>query len=430
MVEVKQLANKLFEPLWKQKARYYILMGGRGRGASTAASQYLLSNLLAPDFFRSAIMRAVHSDIRHSVWRELNDRIAEQEIKDALHIADNDMRVTYGKNTIQAHGFKASSGSHTAKLKSLANYNVVDIDEADEVNEPEFMVLDDSLRTVKGDIAIILVLNPPPKNHWIIQRFFDLEESGVPGFFIPKLKKDIDNVVFIGGTFRDNIKNLDAETVRRYQNYKTNKPDYYYQVIEGLVPETVRGKIYSGWQLIEGVPDGARLVKNGEGFGWFPDPACAAAIYYWNGGYVLDELAYGTELTNEFLATAIKENQEKVGVKVQTVADSAEPKSISEQNRYGISVVGCAKGKDSVAFRIKVVSQKKIWVTKRSINIWKSYENYAWDEDKDGNPKGAPRHMWSHAMDAIGYPIAEMHNKTMDLQTRRDGPRQRTNIAV
>ncbi len=428
MVKVSQNASKLFEPLWKEKARYYILMGGRGRGASTAASQFLLSKLIAPEFFRSAIMREVHSDIRHSVWRELNDRIAEQEIKEALHVAENDMRVSYGKNSIQAHGFKASSASHTAKLKSLANYNAVDIDEADEVGEPEFMVLDDSLRTVKGEIIIILVLNAPPKSHWIIQRWFDLEDSGVPGYFIPKLKDDADNVVFIGGTFRDNIKNLDKETVRRYQAYKDNKPDYYYNVIEGLVPETVRGKIYNGWQLIESIPENARLVKFGEDFGWFPDPACAAAIYYWNGGYILDELAYGTELSNEFLARCIKEVPNPS--RVQTVADSAEPKSIAEQNKYGISVVGCEKGKDSVQFRIKVVSQKKIWVTRRSVNIWKSYENYAWDEDKDGNPKGFPAHLWSHAMDAIGYPIAAMHNKIMDIAPQRTAPRPKTNVAV
>jgi phage terminase large subunit len=340
-------------------------------------------------------MRAIHSDIRHSIWRELNDRIDEQGIRDQLKITDNDMRVEYALNTIQAHGFKASSGSHTAKLKSLANYNTVHIEEADEVGEQEFMTLDDSLRTVKGDIKIILTLNAPPKNHWIIRRFFDLEP------------------------------NLDRETVRRYQSYENTKPSYYYQVIKGYVPEVVRGRIYSGWQLIDSVPQGARLVRFGEDFGWYPDPACAVAIYYWNGGYVIDELAYGTELTNEFLAGEIK----NAGAAV-TIADSAEPKSIAEQNKYGISVKGCEKGKDSVNFRIKVVSQKKIFVTRRSTNVWQSYENYAWAEDKDGNPKGEPQHMWSHAMDALGYPIADLHNKQMDIPTMKGPRKERANIAV
>ena len=58
-----------------------------------------------------------------------------------------------------------------------------------------------------------------------------------------------------------------------------------------------------------------------EDYGWFPDPACAIALYYWNGAYIVDEVAYGTELTNEYLASEIK----KVG-KAQVIADSAEPK--------------------------------------------------------------------------------------------------------
>jgi hypothetical protein len=134
------------------------------------------------------------------------------------------------------------------------------------------------------------------------------------------------------------------------------------------------------------------------------------AIYYWNGSFIVDELAYGTELTNEYLAGKIKE----VG-RAHTIADSAEPKSIAEQNGYGIQVLPCEKGKDSVDFRIKVTSTKKIFVTKRSTNVWQSYENYAWAEDKDGNPRGVPDHHWSHAMDAIMYPMAHMHNKSQDI---------------
>jgi len=150
-------------------------------------------------------------------------------------------------------------------------------------------------------------------------------------------------------------------------------------------------------------------MRFGEDFGWYPDPACAVAIYYWNGAYVVDELAYGTELTNEFLAGEIK----AVG-DVPTIADAAEPKSIAEQRAYGINVLGSVKGADSVSFRIKVTSTKKIYVTSRSNNVWDSYENYAWAEDKDGNPKGEPNHTLSHAMDAVMYPIVDLRNATHD----------------
>ena len=135
-------------------------------------------------------------------------------------------------------------------------------------------------------------------------------------------------------------------------------------------------------------------------------------------------MAYGTELSNEYLAGEIK----KVGQAI-TIADSAEPKSISEQRKYGIVVQGAEKGKDSVMFRIKVTSLKKIYVTKRSKNIWESYENYRWAEDKDGNPKGEPEHTYSHAMDAVTYAIASLHNKQSDI-IRPQAPRTKANIAI
>lgn len=413
-------------PLWERNDwRYGIVMGGRGNGRSGTASRFSISNLLSKEYTRGAIMRATREDIRASCWGELMDRLREQGIEKQFRITDNDMFIERGQNSLRAHGFRASSGSLTARLKSLAGYNYVWIEEAEEIGEEEFRTLDDTLRTIKGRIRIILSLNTPSKNHWILKKWFNLTpHTEASGFYIPSLKPEATDAVYLPGTYRENAVNLDVHTIERYKNYKYTNPSYYWQVIEGLSPESVRGRIFSGWQQIDNVPNEARLMKFGEDFGWFPDPACAVAIYYWNGSYIVDELAYGTELTNEFLAGEIK----KVGVAI-TIADSAEPKSIAEQNKYGIVVQGCEKGKDSVDFRIKVTAQKKIYVTKRSTNVWQSYENYAWAEDKDGNPKGVPDHKWSHAMDALMYPIASMHNKSHDI-IRSSPPRERRNIAI
>jgi phage terminase large subunit len=396
---MKQLVNEKYKPLFETTDRYIILMGGRGAGRSTVASQYLLAKLVAPEFFRCAIMRAVHSDIRSSSWRELGDRIDEQNIRSNLQIADNSMTIKYGANTIQAHGFKASSGSHSAKLKSLANYNHVWIEEAEEIGEQEFMTLDDTLRTVKGNIKIILTLNPPPKNHWIIRRFFDLEPSGVQGFYTPTAKEG----TYIRTSYKDNIANLDENTIRRYEDYENTKPAYYHQMIQGLVPDVVRGKIYSDWRLIDEVPHNARLLRYGLDFGWFPDPAALVAIYYYDGGYIIDELAYGTHLSNKQLAEVILSHPHAL-----TVADSAEPKSIAEMQSYGVTIIGTDKSADSVNYGIKVVSGVRISVTRRSPNVWESYENFAWAETKDGEPKNEPARTWKHAMDAIAYPLVNI----------------------
>lgn len=416
-------------PLWENKDwRYAILMGGRGNGRSGTASRYAVSQLLGKEYTRGAMMRATREDIRASCWGEVMDRVHEQKIEDNFHIVDNDMFIERGENSLRAHGFRASSGSLTARLKSLAGYNLVWGEEGEEIGENEFRTLDDSLRTVKGRIRIVLSLNTPPINHWIIKKWFDIIPSSVPGFYRLQLKPGVTDVLYIPGTYQENLPNLDTNTVARYEAYKDTNPSYYWQVIQGLAPEEVRGKIYTGWQLIDSIPQEARLVKLGEDFGWFPDPACLVALYYWNGSYIVDELAYGTELTNEFLAhEAIKLTGKNSAV--ITMADSAEPKSIAEQRKYGMTVQGVEKGADSVNFRIKTTSQKKIYVTRRSKNVWESYENYAWAEDRDGNPKGEPKHEYSHAMDAISYAIASMHNKNAGVVSHQ-APRERKNIAV
>src|SRR3990172_1764981 len=196
-------------PLWENKDwRYAILMGGRGNGRSGTASRYAVSQLLGKEYTRGAIMRATREDIRASCWSEIIDRLGEQKILDSFHITDNDMFIERGQNSLRAHGFRASSGSLTARLKSLAGYNFIWIEEAEEIGEDEFRILDDTLRTTKGKIRIILTLNTPPKNHWIIKRWFDLEPSEANGFYKPQIKEEISDAIYIGGTWRENEPNI------------------------------------------------------------------------------------------------------------------------------------------------------------------------------------------------------------------------------
>jgi phage terminase large subunit len=427
--EVEFTIHPSHAPLWEiTDWRYAILMGGRGNGRSGTASRYAVSQLLGKEYTRGALMRAVHADIRTSCWGEIIKRVNEQEIREQFRIADNDMFIENGQNSLRAHGFRASSGSLTARLKSLAEYNHLWIEEAEEIGEDEFRTLDDTLRTKKGRIKIVFTLNTPPKNHWILKKWFDMIPSELPGFYIPKLKADVKNVLFISGTWKENQENLDQHTLQRYQAYKYSNPAYYWQVIEGLSPEEVRGKIYTGWQQIDSIPEGAKLVKFGLDWGWYPDPVAVIALYYFNGGYIVDEVIYGTSIEDEAVANAIKGVVGWQGIPAVCGAD--EPKSIEVLNRYGIRAEKTDNRQGSVNYRIKVTSAKKILVTKRSVNVWQGYENYAWDEDKDGNPKGEPSHAYSDMMDATSYALASINPMQEYLHpTIRTKPVERKNPA-
>jgi phage terminase large subunit len=378
-------------------------MGGRGAGRSTVASQYALAKLIDPTYYRCAIMRFILGDIRNSIFREITDRAEEQGIKEALDITDNAMVIKYGNNTIQAHGFRKSSGDQKAKLKSLANYNCVIIEEAEEIPEEDFLQLDDTLRTVKGDIKVILLLNPPPKSHWIIRRWFDLDNTEAPGFYKPRLKADATDVVAINTDYTVNRKNIDDATVGRYEKYKETNPSHYWNMIKGYVPEVVQGRIYSNWQEIDEVPHEARLECYGLDFGLNPDPAAICAVYYYNGGYILDELLYQTDLMNRQLANVIQ-NQP---YKAITIADSAEPKSIAELKEMGIDIIPCEKGSDSVRAGIKKVQSLKISYTKRSLNLKREYENYRNKVNKDGEEVASEDPACdNHLMSAVRYGLS------------------------
>lgn len=375
-------------------------MGGRGAGRSTVASQFANAKLIDEKYFRCAIMRYILGDIRNSIYKEIIDRAEENGTKESFDINESSMVITYGANSINAVGFRKSSGDQKSKLKSLANYNCVIIEEADEILEEDFMQLDDSLRTVKADIKIILLLNPPPKTHWIIKRWFDLKPSEYPNFYIPKLKKDITDTTFIRTSFLDNIKNISEQSIKNYKEYQATKPEHYYNMILGLVPETVKGKIYTNWKVIDEVPHEARLVRYGLDFGYTNDPTAIVAIYKYNGGYIFHEIAYTKGLLNSQIA-AILANYPKSIV----IADSAEPKSIADLNAFDITVLASVKGADSIKRGIDKVKEQQISVTSTSRNILNEYENYAWMVDKEGNGLNKPKGGFDHAMDAIRYAI-------------------------
>jgi phage terminase large subunit len=400
---MKQIVNKTFAPLFAKTPRYVILMGGRGAGRSTVASQYANAKLVAPEYFRCAIMRYILGDIRNSIYREITDRAEENGIDKHLKINDSTMSIEYANNSINAVGFRRSSTDQKSKLKSLANYNCVIIEEADEIPEEDFMQLDDSLRTVKGDITIILLLNPPAKTHWIIKRWFNLLPSGVDNFYIPELKPELTDTLFIQSSYLSNYKNIAQASIDQYENYKLTNPNHYYNMIKGYVPETIKGKIYSNWLEIDEVPPTARLERYGLDFGYSNDPTAIVGVYKWNNAIVLDEKVYKKGMLNSHIAKAF-ENLTKCLI----IADSNEPKSIDELLLYGLKVLGAVKGQGSINQGIDSVQNRTIYVTKRSKNIWKEYDNYAWKVDKDGNGLNVPIDAYNHALDAVRYVITDL----------------------
>jgi phage terminase large subunit len=201
-------------------------------------------------------------------------------------------------------------------------------------------------------------------------------------------------------TYRDN-EALSKEIVASIEQRK-NRAGWWTVYGEGRLGE-VEGKIYQGWAIIDDIPHEARLERYGIDFGYTNDPTAIVAIYYYNGGYILDEIAFQKGLSNKQIADIIL-NQKKA----LCIADAAEPKSIDEIRSYGVTIQPAVKGRDSVRQGIQAVQDQQVSVTKRSVNIIKEYRNYLWQTDKDGRIINEPEHTWSHSMDAIRYGITSL----------------------
>lgn len=213
-------------------------------------------------------------------------------------------------------------------------------------------------------------------------------------------RDDVEHIVL---TYRDN--EAIPETIKASIEARKNRPGWWKVYGEGQLGE-IEGKIYNGWQLTDGVPPGARLERFGLNFGYTGHPAAIVAIYYWNGAYVLDEIAYGPGLLNRMLADIITTQPKKAIV----IADSAEPKSIDEIREYGVSIEPTTKGKDSRRYGISVVQDQDIYVTRRSKNVWREYLNYLWMYDNNGKmiEPNEPEEPFHYSMDAVRYGICSL----------------------
>jgi len=224
------------------------------------------------------------------------------------------------------------------------------------------------------------------------------EDFWVHEYYIGR-RKDVE---FVGDggeypplTFLDN-EGLSNEERQEILAHKDN-PAWWRVYGLGLKGE-IQGKIYTGWRIIDEIPFEARLERYGLDFGYSNDPTAIIAIYYYNGGYILDEITYQKGLSNKQIADILSNLPEAL-----TIADSAEPKSIDEIKLYGINIMPAKKGQGSVNQGIQAIQDLAISVTRRSPNVLKEYRNYVWFMNKDGVILNQPIDMWCDAMDAIRY---------------------------
>lgn len=404
MVSLSLEFSEKYKPLFTTKARYIHLYGGRGRGGSFTAMRYFLHLITQTEYFRGYIMRSIHKDVRESLWRDFKDRIEEAGIEEEFALNDSSMSAVHlpTGNVLLSKGFKKSSGNQTAKLKSIAGATHVAIEEAEEVEEEEFKQLDDSLRTIKGQIQIIQIFNPPHKRHWIWKRWYHLidtpetdEEGNKYYRSVPKANQ---NLLSIFSTYEDNWQNLNESFIANLERYTGV---HLMTVVKGFISEGVRGRIFTGWTPIPAMP-GLYNKVYGLDFG-FNDPLAVVEVERHNNNLWCRQMVYDKGLTIPMLDDRLK----ALGIRKtdRIYADSAEPGDIEELKKLGWNIIPCKKYPGSVLTGIRRLKKFNVFYTEDSPAIADESQEYKWQLDQNKMPTDQPEDKHNHIIDAIRYSL-------------------------
>jgi phage terminase large subunit len=219
-------------------------------------------------------------------------------------------------------------------------------------------------------------------------------------FWVHKELKDEQDSDFLILTYKDN-EALDNSIVQQIEKNRLKAETSAYWAnwwrVYGLGEiGMLEGVIFSNWKTIDILPKEANLIGIGLDFGYTNDPTAIIEIYNYNGQRIINELKYQTGMLNSDIANALPKH-------VPVYADSSEPKSIEEIKRYGITIKGVTKGKDSINYGIDVMQRNEYLVTSNSTNLIKELRAYCWDTDKQGTRLNKPIDTNNHAIDALRY---------------------------
>ncbi len=354
------------------KKRIKIIQGGTSAGKTYGILPILITKA------------ATYPKTEISVVAETIPHLRRGALKDFLRIMKDTGRYFDERFNKSLLRYEFANGSYieffsaddSSKLRG-ARRDVLYINECNNVTFESYNEL--AIRTKK---AIYLDFNPA-NEFWVHTELKDEQDSD---FLILTYK---DNEALDNSIVQQIEKNrLKAETSAYWANWWR---------VYGLGEiGMLEGVIFSNWKTIDILPKEANLIGIGLDFGYTNDPTAIIEIYNYNGTRIINELKYQTGMLNSDIANALPKH-------VPVYADSSEPKSIEEIKRYGITIKGVTKGKDSINYGIDVMQRNEYLVTSNSTNLIKELRAYCWDTDKQGTRLNKPIDTNNHGIDALRY---------------------------
>lgn len=387
-----------------------LMSGGRDSGKSFALSCF--NPIAAADYkHRILYTRQTMSSTDNSITEALENRMEMLGYGSQFELANKIYSAKNGVGKISITGQKTSVGTQTAKLKSLEDFSIFETDEGEELESYDnWKKVKRSMRAKDVQTLSIIVFNPPTVDHWLYAQFY---EDVTPGFNGIKNKN-----LYIHSTYLDNGKEnmTDAnwneyEDLRKdyelYLNTKdkyllpkkieANYKEYKYKILGGFRLKA-EGVVISNWSMGKFNPDNLQ-ISYGQDYGFSNDPTTlvAVAIDKKKRKIYVKELLYKPHLTTSQIADI---NRRHCG-RCLIVADSAEPRLITEIANKGLNIVPVKKPPGSISAGVMLLQDFEIVVEENSNNIVKEFNNHIYADKGSKTYKDT----YNHLIDSIRYNV-------------------------
>jgi phage terminase large subunit len=396
-------------PLYKVDT--VVITGGRYSQKSFAVG--LFNCVAAKDFnHRILYTRYTLTSAEDSIIPEFNEKIDILGAHNSFNVTKDRIEGVANQSKIVFKGIKTSAGNQTANLKSLKNFSMFIVEEAEEMpNYNDWDKIRKSIRALDVRNLNVLLLNPATREHWIYKELY--EEKGVSEGF----NGVVGNVLYIHTEYTDierefipdNIFEDFEEKRLAYELWKAEKPDlrdklpskiskaasYFKHVVKGGWLNVAEGVIYPDWQEGKFVEVSTPIYGQDFGFSIDPTTLIKTSVDKKNKIIYAKEELYQARLTT----TDIKDYDISICGTSLIYGDSAEPRLIEELKRAGVNIRETKKGQGSVTAGIAAIQDYTLIVEGK--NLIKELNNYVWHDKKSKTPIDA----FNHLLDALRYAV-------------------------
>ena len=371
---------------------HYWLGGGRGSGKSSFVSGEIVRGVALEDGANAVVIRKVGSTLRQSVYGQVGWAVDMQGGEEQWRFGITPLEAEHLDSGRRIIFRGADEPRKLRSVKFKRGYcRYIWFEEADEFGDAgEIRSILQSLMRGGERFCVFYTFNPPKmRNHWLNKHLVQIKGGEGDSLVHHSTYEGVPRG-WLGEQFF-----VEAQRLREL-NPLAYAHEYMGEAIGAL------GEVFSNLvleRLGDDVIRGFERVWEGIDWGYAKDPFAWVRVSYDRKRrvlYMFDEVV-GTGLSNRAAAEIVKERGGRC-----IVADSSEPKSISEFKSLGFKIRAARKGAGSLAVGMKFLTcevEKIVIDPVRCPTAAREFGEYAYSADGGYADKN------NHTIDAVRYSL-------------------------